>query len=310
MLCLGLLSNNDYGPLGNLVLSEYAATVRRMHAMERLFVEANLSWIPLQVNPFQFLEASLSRLDPRSFLDLLQEELALPEAPSLLQRVLGQSQTQNLDPEAVVLPTKLLMPAKVVPKFELNILYFNLKQLKELLAPLFLASAILNSLRSWEHPVLTSFFIAFLLNMAYMDFLVYIPALFILLNVVVIIILRGNPEFLELLFYGTRDENLSVGEVDGKKDKNKGNDKEKEKEKEKEKDKEKDTEPEKNQTFLDGVVKQLRGYRKVLLCVFWYFNYFFVLDRIRCKRPNGSVSTLGVEGEYPSAEITWAVHLA
>ena len=115
-----------------------------------------------------------------------------------LQNKEEENLQEDIDPELAALKYKtaeelLKLRQGHEQPFSLKNFAYNVKLFRYEIEPLMLFIALVKRVRDWENPIVTLMTIMLLLNMAYRDYLMYLPAMLIFLNIAIVAILRYYP---------------------------------------------------------------------------------------------------------------------
>jgi len=118
--------------------------------------------------------------------------------PKLRSDTRNEQLESDVDHEVKFYPSefKRAEQGRPVTKFNYKVFTNNFSQFWDLLEPFLLTWSFFGRLKRWEYPMLSAFVLLVLLNLAYRDYISYIPALLFLTNVSVVILGRINPELL------------------------------------------------------------------------------------------------------------------
>lgn len=125
---------------------------------------------------------------------------------------------EDIDPEVAATTYKTAEELKRMQHshdqpFTLRNLAYQLKLFRHSIEPLIAFVALVRRVRDWENPLVTLSTIMILLNMAYRDLLMYLPAIIVLINIGIVAALKYWPNFLSVALgaaYGN-----GPGEEDG-----------------------------------------------------------------------------------------------
>jgi hypothetical protein len=188
------------------LLLETCETLRRMKAMEN--INNNFTLDLSCLNPF----GNGTETEINSYIQSLQSLVLRSEnvkksksnwlsrvLPGLVQSggniVDNQGNSLDIDPE-MKFDSSTAAAAEEREAFSIKSFAYNIRLAKYQLETLFAFFALLGKLRNWENPFATLFTIAVLLNMSYRDYLSYIPALVIFINIIILLIMNQYPQLL------------------------------------------------------------------------------------------------------------------
>ena len=187
------------------LLQETFDLVRRMKALEAVATHVD----PLKLNPYGDFSDTAQQDWLRRIRDVVKRTERVKDSkktwltnilPGLSRGVESKShKAEDIDPEfRPVYKTMEEMNAEVkeAEPFSVKAFSYHVKLFSRQLQPVIALWTFVNSVRNWDSPLLTSAVVAFLLNMCYRDFLVYLPALIILANITAVVVFHFNPEAL------------------------------------------------------------------------------------------------------------------
>lgn len=219
--------------VASAILQETFETIRRMRALEGISVTVQ----PLLLSPFR----NCSTADEVSYISslngVLNKHAAIKKSKShWLYSVLpglqtdggaqhpshksssgkeekNNEQTDDIDPEwKFEYKTMDELNKRVDEKepFSLKAFGYNVKLFRAQIEPFLAFYRLLKQLRNWENPYITFMTIALLLNMAYRDNLCYLPAIFILCHIILLLVFKYSPDsvskWLGTDMYGREEE--------------------------------------------------------------------------------------------------------
>jgi hypothetical protein len=225
--------------VASALVQETCMTVQRMRALEAVGHGCN----PLLLNPFPgYNLQALPSSKPRPAEDTSSSSSA-PEAPSFVSSIQAsisraetirksksswlfkvlpglqnkeQENAEDIDPELAAQQYKTaeellkLQQAHEQP-FSLKNFAYNVKLFRYEIEPLMLFIALVKRVRDWENPIVTLMTVMMLLNMSYRDYLMYLPALLILINIVIVAVLRYYPNAIWVALGGPQAEAAGGG---------------------------------------------------------------------------------------------------
>ena len=112
----------------------------------------------------------------------------------------GEHGIDDIDPEfkpAYKTLEEMNKQAEEVEPFSVKNFSYNVKLFSRQLQALIFVFGVVSKVRNWENPLVTVSFVAFLLNMCYRNYLVYLPAMVILLNIIILIVFKFDPDFIQ-----------------------------------------------------------------------------------------------------------------
>ena len=186
------------------LLQESFDLVRRMKALESIAPHVE----PLKLNPYGDFSDAAQQDWVRRIRDVVKKtERVKDSKKSWLTNILpglsgaaeskGVKQVDDIDPEfkpAYKTMEEMNEEVKEAEPFSVKAFSYNVKLFARQVQPLIALMTLVQQVRNWDNPLLTFGIVAFLLNMAYRDFLVYLPAIAILANIAAILIFRLNPD--------------------------------------------------------------------------------------------------------------------
>jgi len=106
---------------------------------------------------------------------------------------------QFIDPEVDDIVAEAPVQKKIPQRFSISKTVNDVTKLVALIQPLIILGEAFVAIKNWHHPRVTAAILLFLLNMTYQDKLSYLPAIFVLILIWIIVMHAYNPWWLELV---------------------------------------------------------------------------------------------------------------
>ena len=188
------------------LLQESFDLVRRMKALESIAPHVE----PLKLNPYGDFGDAAQQEWVRRIRDVVKRTERVKESKkSWLTNILpglsggaeskGAKQVEDIDPEfkpAYKTMEEMNEEVKEAEPFSVKAFSYNVKLFARQMQPLVALWTFVNQVRNWDNPLLTASIVAFLLNMCYRNYLVYLPSIVILACIAAIVVFRLNPDII------------------------------------------------------------------------------------------------------------------
>ena len=112
----------------------------------------------------------------------------------------GETGLDDIDPEfkpAYKSLEEMNKQAEEIEPFSVKNFSYNVKLFSRQLQAVIFFFGLVSKVRNWDNPLVTTSIVAILLNMCYRNYLVYLPAIGVLCNIIVLVIFYFDPDFIQ-----------------------------------------------------------------------------------------------------------------